>query len=127
MNQGGIFPANSVPFTIEQGTPTDTLVLASVGFGAAVRGHVGIGTASPEIILGNATTGDTRHLNLTAGTGLARAIVQGQTAAETYMVHTGSPANSRILRTRVVNGKYFLSATRDNLTSFNEGYAFTIN
>ena len=109
-----------IPFTILPNAPTDSLLIGETG-------HVGLGTSLPQVIGGTSTAGDVRHLNLKSATGTGRAIVQGQAAAESYLVQTGGPANQRILRARVVNGKYFLSAVKDNLTSFNESYAFTIN
>lgn len=115
----------TTPMTVESGTSNDTLYLSSRG-----RGHVGIGTNSPDTI-NNANVnayvrGPDRHLNLNSDTGIARSVVQGQVAAETYLVQRNGPANQKVVRTRVINGRYIISTVPDTAVGSIEPYAICV-
>ena len=111
-----------IPFTVEAGTPNNTLYVANIA-----SGHVGIGTNLPDFIGATSSGGNVRHLNLNAGTGLGRVIVQGQNGAESYLVHPGSPVDAKIARTRVFAGRYFVTHLKDDLTNGAEVFALCVN
>lgn len=63
-----------------------------------------------------------RNLNLVSAR-TARGIVQGAHAAETYMVHTSGLTGRKIMRTRLMGGKYAVASVADNALSAID-YAF---
>jgi len=121
------FNADTDPVIVEAGTGTGTLYLAK-GTGTSPLGDVGIGTSTPRFIGGPQSVPSIggRNLNLRAVTGVARSIVQGKTAAETFLVHTDGAIDRKILRTRLTDDVYFMSTVPDTAVGFIEPYVFAI-
>jgi hypothetical protein len=84
-----------LPFTVQANAPSNSLFISSQG-----KGHVGIGTSSPDVIANVQTGNNARHFNLNAGNDLARSIVQGGLGAELFLVHKNGATNRKIVRQR---------------------------